>query len=274
MQAFTIEHKGRVFQGHIPESFNELQRDQLLELCRYFNGRTPLAKAKFKLAYHLLGFKRFAFKRNKAILQIPYEQVYSITTALNWAFAPSTLTRQLLPRVRVGLQTFYGPADFFGNGVFDEVITAFVKLNNYKESNSPGEQRRLLCELMAALYRPRRWWWPITQLVPSLNTGDCREPFNENSIRQRARLFAKLPDEYLYATLLFFEGCQAHWKAIAPDVFSGQKAEQPSDRLGWEKFYVAMAGPKFGDIQKVGQVYFTNILIHLQAEMENKPRKK
>ena len=274
MQAITIEHKGRVFKGQLPQSFNELTRSQLLELCRCFDGRTLLAKAKFKLAYRLLGFTQFAFERNKAILQIPFEQIYFICEKLDWAFAPSTLTRQLLPKVRVGLRYFYGPSDAFNNGGFGEVITAFTQLTNYKESSDPAEQRRLLCELMATLYRPRRWWWPLVKLFPQLHTGDCRVPFNENTLARRAKLFEALPDAYLYATLLFFEGCQAHWKTVAPDVFSATKSGDTNDRFGWYKFYVAMAGPKFGTINEVEHVYYTNILIHLQSQLENQPRKK
>lgn len=273
MQAITIEHKGRVFKGQLPQTFNELTGSQLLELCRYFNGRTLLAMAKYKLAYHLLGFRKFAFKRNKAILQIPHEQMHLICEQLDWAFAPSTLTRQLLPKVRVGLRYYYAPADGMSNGVFAEITTAFFKLNNYKESNDAGEQRRLLCELMATLYRPRHWWWPLVKLFPSLNTGDCRQPFNEHTVRSRAKRFASLPDHYLYANLLYFEGCQALWKAVAPDVFSSTKNET-STRFGWEKFYVSMAGEKFGTIEKVGNVYFTSILMHLQTVLENQPRKK
>lgn len=272
MQAFSIEHKGRVFQGHIPESFNELSTQELLQLCRYYDGKTLLPKARLHFALFLLGWKAFHWRRNRAVLAVPHEQVHFISQSLNWAFAPSTLTRQLLPVVRVGLHYYHGPKAFFGNGIFDEVITAFVKLTRYKESESEAERTQLLAELAATLYRPRKWYWPLVKWLPWLNNGDPRQAFNEHQIADRAKRLAKLPKEQLYAILFFFEGCTAHWKAIAPLVFTSNK-EGNGDRLGWEKFYVAMAGPKFGAIHQVGNTYYTNILIHLQSELENTPKK-
>lgn len=272
MQAFTIEHKGRVFQGHIPESFNELTADQLLQLCRYYNGQTLLPKARLHFALHLVGWKAFHWRRNRAIMAIPHQQVHFIGQSIDWAFAPSTLTRQLLPRVRVGLRFFYGPKDFFGNGILDEVITAFEKMTSYKEASSDAERSRLLAELAATLYRPRKWYWPFIKWLPWLNNGDPRRAFNENLIKPNAAILGKLPQEQLNAILLFFEGCTAHWEAVAPLVFTSNK-EGVGDRLGWSKFYVSMAGPKFGNIHTVGSAYYTNILIHLQSELENRPKK-
>ncbi|MDP2188571.1 MAG: hypothetical protein Q8J69_07800 [Sphingobacteriaceae bacterium] len=272
MQAFTIEHKGRVYQGHIPESFNELTADQLLQLCRYYNGQTLLPKARLHFLLHLLGWKPYAWRRNRALMAVPAQQLHFLSQALNWAFAPSTLTRQLLPRVRVGLRFFYGPKDFFGNGIFDEVVTAIGKSISYKKAEYEADRDRLLAELAATMYRPRKWYWPLISLLPWLNNGDQRQKFNEHLIKPNAKLLSKLPKEQLHAILLFFEGCQAHWKAVAPDAFTSTEGSS-DDKFGWEKFYVAMAGPKFGNIHQVGNTYYTNILIHLQSELENKPKK-
>lgn len=271
MQLVDIHFKNKRYGIAIAENWNELQRKDLLHICRFFLRRTTVIEAKYLLARQLLGFRFGAMGLNKAILAIPHEQFHFFAELLKWVFEPSKLTRCLVKRIRVGLRCYYGPNDGMSYATFDEVVSAYVRQNLFKQANTDEKKLQYLAELCAVLYRPRKWWWPITAVFTDLNTGDCRIPLNEATIKLRAKRLIKAKPELLYASLLFFEGCHAMFESIAPDVFSTKGVGEGSkSKFGWETFYVAMAGEKFGTIHQVGNTYFTSILLELQDKLAKK----
>lgn len=274
MTPVELRYADKVYRRAIPDNWNELRRADLLEICRYFDGRTLLREAAYKFTLHLMGFKFGHLAVNKAILKVPHEQIHEVSKLVDWIFKPSTLTKNLLPTLKVGRHTYVGPADGLNRATFDEVVTAYVKQNLYKQHADAAQKQRYLAELVATLYRPRKWWWWLVRFFPDLSDGDARIAFNEATVKARAKRLAKLPTAELYAVLLYFEGCHSLFERIAPHVFSTKGVgEGKKSRFGWETFYVGMAGDKFGTIDKVGRTYFTNILIGLEDKLSQKPAK-
>lgn len=275
MHHIELRQGDKVYSARFPEQWNELCKADLLEICRYFDGRTLAREAAYKFSFHLLGFKFGHLSLNKAILKVPHEQIHEVSRLVDWIFKPSTLTKNLLPSIQVGWHTYIGPSDGLNRATFDEVVTAYVKQNLYKQQTDAAQKQRYLAELVATLYRPRKWWWWLVRFFPDLSDGDSRITFNEATVKTRAKRLAKLSTAELYAVLLYFEGCHSFFERIAPDVFSSKGVgEGKKSRFGWETFYVGMAGDKFGTIDKVGRTYFTNILIGLQDKLSQKPVKR
>lgn len=106
--------------------------------------------------------------------------------------------KNLLPKVNVGKEMYYGPSDALVNTEFGEYVTA---LNAYIDYSQSGEVSDL-DTLVGTLYRPERKKGKTSRLQ------DRRIEFDKNSVSYYAEKVSIIPFEEKYAIYLFFSACQ------------------------------------------------------------------
>lgn len=82
MLLVEVYYKGKRYAADFPENWQELDRETLLKLCSFFDGKTLSAAARYKLCYHLLGLGFGKVERNKALLAIPHDQLHFLSEKL------------------------------------------------------------------------------------------------------------------------------------------------------------------------------------------------
>jgi hypothetical protein len=144
----------------------------------------------------------------------------------------SKLSKQLIPEVKAGGKTFYGPADGLSNILFHEYIHTETFYANYvKKQNvsSSSEAYRELDKLIAVLYREQ-----VKNYDPHAldYNGDRREPFNDWLIDSRSLLISKLSLTTKNAILLYYTGCVNLIQLRFPEVFTpDSKPPAPDSKL-------------------------------------------
>ena len=181
--------------------------------------------------------------------------------AAEWIWESNTLTRQLLPRIRVGVTYYYGPADRLKNLTFKEFVFAYNLYVAYKKYKQPER----LDQLIAVLYRPKQ---------PGLTTqhpdyqGDLRQPFNNHLIEQRAKKMAKLPDYYKQAILIWFEGCFNWMVERYEQLFSTNETTSEAEG-GLKELIHRLSGGTFGDFTQTEQTNIFDIMDQLNINVKD-----
>lgn len=218
----------------IPGNWNELTGSQLLWITKLVSRDIGFQELKLKMLFRfsgirvilrksilIKGIEHFWIKFNRKEILISPSTLAFITGSFDCFFqgksdnkwiVNSTLTKQLLPRIRIKGRYYYGPADGLSNITFREFIFTETYLNAYNTT----DDIKNVDNLIAVLYRPSG---KIKENSINYN-GDKRERFNDNIIDIRAKKMTFLPDEYKQAILYYYEGCKKHIFALFPNVFS------------------------------------------------------
>lgn len=183
----------------------------------------------------------------------------------------SRLTRQLIPRFKVGPTYYYGPSDKLFNITLSEFIHAENNLKRYAQE----KDIRHLDKLIAILYRPQD-----NSYDPDAANykGDRRTPFNDHRFEERADKFRKLTPNIKTCIYLWYTGCQWWYQQKFPHVFSKKSAGEDNG-LGFLNLIDALTG---GDVSKTDEIRRTllmDVMVHLERaaldyeEMEKKLNK-
>jgi hypothetical protein len=226
----------------IPGHWNELTREQLLTLARIVREEMELEELKLRMLFLFTGTKvircpsvlvneteRFLIRNKKLKALVSAHDLAFITTPFlkffvekpnNQWLLGSTLTRQLLPIIKIGRQALHGPADGLSNITFREFIFTETFLNENAHD-----------KLIAVLYRPAGKSKP-----GSLDyNGDIRERFNDNIIDDRVKVISRMPVHFKKAIMWYYEGCKQHIAALFPNVFTEGTGEK-STKSTFEAF--------------------------------------
>ncbi len=118
--------------------------------------------------------------------------------------------RWLLPTLRLYGRTYIGPGDGLDYLSFGEFVYAQAARDRYLD----GQQPAALAELIAALYRPRAFFWQ--------SAGDAhRQLFDARRHTQQSRRLESLPVTVLQGILMNYEGCLDRFPAQFPHLFGG-----------------------------------------------------
>ena len=240
----------------IPTSWNQLTRSQLLFVCRLFLRQIT------EHHFRLLVFLRFSgvkalprqiiadqvfyfFRKGRVRFSLSVPELHYFTSATDFLLSDSQLSRNILPRFRILLRRFYGPANKCYNISFLEFLHAEAVVYRFHVT------RKISClrQLCAILYRPAARHLSIRD-----GHADKREPFNDFVYQGRSRWFRFLSPAKLYAVYICYIGCRNALMKAHPRLFSGEQTVSSSPVNPVESIRKLMFQLNQGDVTKNPQI--------------------
>ena len=239
MNEVRIDTGGRTATYSVPESYDELTRDQLLAVCAASDGRT--AESDFYSA--LTGIDVETWK------SVPPEKRYFLKRLLDFlSDKEPAFSKQLLPWVEADGVRFIGYQPSFSNTTWEE----FIYADGYMLS---GRFR----EAAAVLYRPQR--------DDYTGETDRRVPFTIYGADTRMKHLAHLSDDQLTAFVLCYKTLrERNLENRYPNVFARspkRRKTSPSQResaFSWVSVHRDLMGDRFYDEAKF---YASNVHVIL-----------
>jgi len=205
--------------------------------------------------WEFLSIKRKVFRK------IDPEDAHFLCETLDFLTKEVTLTKDVIPMIRINLRKYYGPADAMINCTFGEFTLASSVLDEYHASGAEAHLDRLV----AILYRPKKAFWFIRKHFT--DHQDPRVRFMNRSLKKRVGRMAKV-DYYLkYSIFLFFTGVLNSLTALYPYVYR-QKDETDSPDNGWASLIISLADGKTDDksLETVMNSNLYNVFIGLNKK--------
>ncbi|WP_187261329.1 hypothetical protein [Pontibacter beigongshangensis] len=248
---YQVKKKLQVVHQQVASTWNELTREQLLEIIRIQFSFKPDHMQKLLLL--------------KTLLQVKWAILHQFTGVQRLGLYPilefleeSTLTKQLLPALKLEDLVLHGPADRFRNITFAEFIYADTLFGFFTKTGKEA----YLNKLIACLYRPQRL--DYNPKSPTYK-GDIREDFNEHLIGERAQLVASIPQPDKYAILTWYRGCRKELELIYDKVFT-QTNQQKAAEGDWGDVLLSLSGEKFGHVEQTSQQRVHTIFKEIQRK--------
>ena len=239
----------------LPSTWNELTREQLLHVSGLFASKLPLVEFRVKALFAFLSMKRKALKR------IAPEDAYTLCESLDFLNKEISLTRNLLPVIKSGLNKYHGPADAMVYCTFGEFTLACSALDDYQKT---GEEKHL-DQLVAILYRPQKFFWIIRKYFT--DNQDPRAKFMNRTLKKRAGKLGKVGHRVKYSVYLFFNGVLNSLPSLYPYVYR-HKDEIDSQDNGWASLIISLADGKTDDksLESVMNSNLYNVFIGLNKK--------
>ncbi len=239
-----IYHKNKSFL--LSETPEELTGKQFIRIAGLLHqDYTTYLKASLSALRILSGMSRWKF------LRLSNEVKLNSLEHVQWVFDKISITKNLVPVYK----NFYGPSDELNNMTLAEFHFAEQYYSQIKENDYSA-----LPHLIATIYRKAKPGYD-----KSLDKdGDIREKFNSNVVDYYAAEIAKWPEEVKFAILIFYDSCREKIAKDNKEIFSGEA----DDGLGMYSVIRMLAGSKFGDIEKVEEMFLHNALLELNLIKE------
>lgn len=258
-----------------PSSWNELSRQQLIEMAKYFDlvrlklkHSVEITAERIMLTIVMLGIKPlniFSKKRN-IFFSLDPDQVYDLVKMNDFLFLKNDLTKSIIRYVRIGFKRYYAPSDGLKNISGREFAFADTFFLSYYNTR----HIKWLDKMIAVLYRPAKKNFNPTALSYD---GDIRQPFNNHLLEYYEGKISRINIYVKKAILLYYMGCRQAIVKRYPDIFSSSNQSKASGGGGWLDVYRGLAGPKFGDIEKTMDRRLFLLFAELQEiAAENKRR--
>ena len=248
-----IEIDGKTYST--PSGWNELTRKQVLFVSRLFQGQLTMVDFKLRA---LLSFLQVG---PKVLNRIHPEDAYILCETLDFLFSEVSLTRNLLPVIRTGRRKYLGPSDAMMNCTFGE----FTMANSLLDAFAKTKEQKYLDEMVAVLYRPRKWFWSIRKSFT--DNQDPRQRFASRSLKSRCKKMTTVDYSIKYSVFLFFSGVLNSLPALYPYVYE-QKGDAGSADNGWASLIISLADGKTDDksLETVMNSNLYNVLIGLNKK--------
>ena len=230
----------------LPSCWNELTAKQLLFVSEMFSKDLTVVDFKVASLFDFLSIKLKVFKRINA------EDAFYLCKTLDFILQEVTLTRNLIPVIKRRLSKFYGPGDGLLNCTFGEFTQAHTRFEQYVETQSLSA----LDELVAILYRPRKFGWVIRKHF--MDCLDQRIRFKERTFKRRIRKMGKVDKLIKYSVFLFFSGCLNSLPKQFPNVYRKKEDSVSSSMNGWISLIISLANSKT-DNQSIDLVVNSNL---------------
>lgn len=218
----------------MPSEWNELTKKQVLFVSRLFQGQLTMVDFKLRALFDFLSVKP------KVIKRIHPEDAYFLCESLDYLFKEVSLTKNIFPVLRNGSRKYLGPADALMNCTFGEFTMANAQLDSFTKTKEP----KYLDEMVAVLYRPRKWFWFIRKSFT--DNQDPRKRFVNRTLKKRCRRISRLDYEIKYAVFLFFSGVLNSLPLLYPYVYQ-QQGDTGSEDNGWASLIISLADGKTDD---------------------------
>ena len=230
-------------QYSIPSRWNELNKEQLLNICRLSNLGLPPGEFKVLTLLNFLKLqpdqrpeatlagRQYYYLRNPQgrVYMITAPDIHYLTASTKWLLQKcddenentyvlkSRLSKNLIPSILIGGVTYYGPDDALTNCSYHEYMVAETALDNFRCSEDP----KFVDRVIATLYRPSN---PAIDTSSPDYSGDIRIKLNDYHIDDRIKLFSRLTPETKTAIMFFYNGCRDYLTFKYPHVY-----EPPDD---------------------------------------------
>jgi hypothetical protein len=250
MEDVRIDGKRR----DVASTWDELSAKQLLLLMPVLYGKYPdLVRQRLDALRILLGVSTSLLLRFKPVQMIELKPLTEFLLT-----GECTLSRQLLPVVRLGLRRYHGAGAGFDNLRFLE----FVFADSFYQAYLDTKEEAWLDKLLAVLYRPAR-------LRGGRAAGDWRQPFNDNLLERDTARLARLPQATKLAILTWYRGCRYGLQQRYPLVFTPSQEQQAASRPdGWAYVLREVSGGPFGDFDATGRQYAHTVLAKMQDDLQ------
>ena len=238
-----------------PSDWNELTKKQVIFVSRLFQGQLSMVDFKLRALFDFLSV------RPKVIKRIHPEDAYFLCESLDFLFNEVSLTRNLLPAVRTGWRKYLGPSDAMMNCTFGE----FTIANSLLDSFTKTREQKYLDEMVAVLYRPRKWFWSFRKSFT--DNQDSRKKLVNRTLKKRARTMVKVDYHLKFSVYLFFSGVLNSLPVLYPYVYQ-QKGDAGSEDNGWASLIISLADGKTDDknLETVMNSNLYNVLIGLNKK--------
>ena len=248
-----VEIDGKTYS--MPSDWNELTRKQVVFVSRLFQGQLSMVDFKLRALFGFLPV------RPKVLKRIHPEDAYFLSETLEFLFKEVSLTRNLLPVIRTGRRTCTGPSDAMMNCTFGE----FTRANSLLDAFAKTKEQKDLDELVAVLYRPRKWFWFIRKAFT--DNQDPRQRFATRSLKTRCKRMTRVEYSIKYSVFLFFSGVMNSLPILYPYVYE-QKGESGSEDNGWASLIISLADGKTDDksLETVMNSNLYNVMIGLNKK--------
>lgn len=248
----------------IPEAVEELSGKQLIGIAQILATEKNKFTASLKALRVItrLGFLQFLFLTAEAEL--------NCIQHIQFVFEELKLTKQLIPKYKNGLfgRELHGPKSDLENLTLSEFFFSEIYYSDFVNNK---EASGSLDQLIAVLYRPAKKNYN-TRLDKD---GDIRIDFNANTVNYYASKIKKCPIGFKHAVLIFYDGCREKIKLNNPNIFGDGGEDNHTGMYGLMR---GLAGPKFGEMEKVEKMYLhtalleLNLLIEEAASMKPEPQ--
>jgi len=238
-----------------PSSWNELSRKQLLFVSRLFHGQLTMIDFKLRALFKFISITPKIKKR------LHTEDTYFLCETLDFLFEEVSLTRNLLPILKTGWRTYVGPSDAMKNCTFGE----FTIANSLLDSFSSTKDQMYLDEMIAVLYRPKKWFWFFRKNFT--DNQDKRKRFAHRTLEKRTVTMADLDLHAKYSVFLFFSGVLNSFPDLYPYVYQ-QKGDFGGEDNGWASLIISLADGKTDDksLETIMNSNLYNVLIGLNKK--------
>ena len=239
----------------MPSGWNELTQKQVLFVSRLFQGQLSMVDFKLRTLFNFLTV------RPKVLKRIHPEDAYFLCENLDFLFNEVSLTKTLLPVFKTGSRKYFGPSDAMMNCTFGE----FTMANSVLDSFSKTREQKYLDEMVAVLYRQRKWFWLIRKAFT--DNQDPRKKFVNRSLKKRCQKIFRLDYEIKYSVFLFFSGVLNSLPVLYPYVYQ-QNEDAGSADNGWASLIISLADGKTDDksLETVMNSNLYNVLIGLNKK--------
>ncbi len=263
----------------MPMSWNDLSKKDYLYVCKLFgnlisNSANPDEKNHVNDYYaaKVLLINRFCKFRFRTALIVTASQYADLLPITNFLDKKVNIDQQHLPKIRIGLRTFYGPQAGLTTSTFAEFIAADTYFVQMATKTDP----LLKYKLIASLYRRKRSGVKKEKRNGTWN-GDYRQSFNDNSIEQMALFFQKrINPVYAQAIVYFYWGFREKHVLRFENVFEPPKNTKlrVANNYGWVGTLLQLSGDKFGDIEKTGDTNWFTVLLELSRQLDINSQKQ
>lgn len=263
---------------NVPETWNELSKEQLLQLMQlFYSTKYYTEQAQLKLLKIITGMSWWEFFRapvttcerrvfNPFQFRFPLSIYYFLARRTcygmdeylyltNFFVLDNKLTKNLIPRYK----EFYGPADECSNLRMSEFV---FSEHYYMQWSEQREDEKLLDNLVAVLYRVKKRNYNVT----TNEDGDPRIAFNENLCEYYATSqVSAWPMEVKLAIAQFYEACRMKLAEDNDEVFGG--GGEPA-KHGLISIMIAVAeSHAFGPFKEVEQLHVNMVMIQLKEQI-------
>ena len=248
-----VEIDGKTYS--MPSCWNELTRKQLAYVSCLFQGQLSMVDFKLRALFDFLPI------RPKVIKRIHPEDAYFLCETLDFLFSEVSLTKNLLPVIMTGRRKCTGPSDAMMNGTFGE----FTMANSMLDAFAKTKEQKYLDEMVAVLYRPKKWFWFIRKAFT--DNQDPRQRFASRSLKSRCKSMSAVDYSIKYSVFLFFSGILNALPMLYPYVYE-HKGESGSQDNGWASLIISLADGKTDDksLETVMNSNLYNVMIGLNKK--------
>lgn len=263
-----IEYKNKKVE--MPSSWNDFKPKQFLKISkRYYPVLSNTDKEKQSDVFYLskmLILKELLKMNWFTFMKLTDEQIASMLPCLDFMEDKIDLNKQLLPKFRIKLKTFYGPEAKLINSDFNE----FIQADTYFLNASKGQSDEMY-KLAAVLYRPKSKI--LSQKKKDINfNGDIREDYSTLMFKKRTEYFKQhLPEHVKWAIFFFYWGFRNTNVIVIENIFQkpNKAGKRVGDDLGWIDTLFEMSGDIFGDMKNTGKTQWYTVLVQVSRKIRD-----